>query len=632
MVIEILPSELIDQIAAGEVIENPSAVIKELVENSIDSGADEIEIELKDSGLMSIRIVDNGCGISKEDLLKAPLRHATSKIKSFNDLYSINTMGFRGEALASIFSVAKTRIISKFKNSSETFEINSDNLSEVIVSSCSKSTTIVVEDLFYKTPARRKYLKSNTMELKAVVDIVNRFEVFYHNIKITLKNNDKVLVNKPKFSNKLDNLIYVLGKDLKGNIMEFDESSNGIRVYGYIGKPTSLSYSFRKNQYFFVNERFIKSKLLRDAVYEGMRNTLMVGRHPFFVLCVDIDPEIVDVNIHPTKVEIRFENELEIFEFLKSAVIKQFETQHNFKEFDEPKEINIDLSEKIDVVRPYDMSSTNKLNSLVKDEKKDVSKYYSSDSQKSFEVNEDEVEYKRTPVEDFIKEVSKSNNLVKSETQILIETEIGEEIFKGALWNELSDFKIIGQLNKTYIMVETPKELLLVDQHVAEEKYYFEQFKKQIIDDNKSAATQMLIKSEVIHLTNSEMLGFEENISSLKTVGFEVEKFGDNEVIVRGVPVSVRRNILNASDLKDMLYDVVVNKKIKCVEDEKFSKVASMACRIAIMAGDELTMPQMRRMIENLRTLKQPFNCPHGRPTFLRYNFYELEKKFKRVV
>ena len=206
------------------------------------------------------------------------------------------------------------------------------------------------------------------------------------------------------------------------------------------------------------------------------------------------------------------------------------------------------------------------------------------------------------------------------------------EIIKGPLYDELSDFKIIGQLNKTYIMVETPKELLLVDQHVAEEKFYFEQFKKQIIDEGKSAATQMLIKSEIIHLTTSEMLGFEENISSLISVGFEVEKFGDNEVIVRGVPVSVRRNILNANDLKDMLYDVVVNKKIKCVEDEKFSKVASMACRIAIMAGDELTMVQMKKIVENLRTLKQPFNCPHGRPTFLKYSFYELEKKFKRVV
>lgn len=624
MVIEILSNELIDQIAAGEVIENPSAVIKELVENSIDSGADEIEIDLVDSGLTSIKIIDNGCGISKEDLLKAPLRHATSKIKNFNDLYSINTMGFRGEALASIFSVAKTRIISKFKDSNETYEVNSEDISSVFLSSCSKSTTIVVEDLFYKTPARRKYLKSNAMELKAVVDIVNRFEVFYHNVKITLKNNDKILVNKPKFNSKHDNLIYVLGKDLKGNIMEFDESSNGIRVYGFIGKPTSLSYSFRKNQYFFVNERFIKSKLLRDAVYEGMRNTLMVGRHPFFVLCVDIDPEIVDVNIHPTKVEIKFENELEIFEFMKNAVVKQFETQSNFKEFDEtPKEYDLDLSTKIESVKNYDLG--NKLSEVIKDDKKetkDVSKYYTSEKQQNFEVNEDEVTYEK--IESSVGE--------KIENKVLNNEIIEEEIEKGVLWDDLSDYKILGQLNKTYIMVETPKELLLVDQHVAEEKFYFEQFKKQIIDSGKSAQTQMLIKSEVIHLTNSEMLGFEENKESLISVGFEVEKFGDNEVIVRGVPVSVRKNILNAEDLKDMLYDVVVNKKIKCVEDEKFSKVASMACRIAIMAGDELSMTQMRRMIENLRTLKQPFNCPHGRPTFLKYTYYDLEKKFKRVV
>jgi DNA mismatch repair protein MutL len=631
MVIEVLSEELINQIAAGEVIENPSAVIKELVENAIDAGATDIEIDLVDSGLTSIRIVDNGCGISKEDLLRAPLRHATSKIKNFNDLYSINTMGFRGEALASIFSVAKTKIVSKFIGGGfdVAYEVNSLDTLSVVESSCSKSTTILVEDLFYKTPARRKYLKSNTLELKSVVDIVSRFEVFYHNIKIILKNNDKVLVNKPIFNSSYENILYVLGKDLKNNLMEFDCSMSGLRVYGFIGKPISISYAFRKNQYFFVNERFIKSKLLRDAVYDGMRNTLMVHRHPFFVICVDIDPEVIDVNIHPTKVEIKFENEVEIFEFVKKSIIEQFETQSNFKEFDDNSgsgsdvyDYDLDLTKKINSVRDYELNSDVKLKDYIDNSKKsdkDISKYYSAEKQTNFEVNEDEVIYKKI-------------ESTKDEKLEILSLELEEEIEKGPLYEELSDYKILGQLNKTYIMIETPKELLLIDQHVAEERFYFEQFKKQIIDEGKLAATQMLIKSEVIHLSTSEMLNFEENCDSLKTIGFEVEKFGDNEVIVRGVPVSVRRNILSAMDLKDMLYDVVVNKKIKCVEDEKFSKVASMACRIAIMAGDELTMLQMRGMIENLRILKQPFNCPHGRPTFLKYSFYDLEKKFKRVV
>jgi len=602
MVIRVLADEIINQIAAGEVIENPSAVVKELVENSIDSGASIIEIDIEDSGLKRISISDNGCGISKEDLLKAPLRHATSKIESFNDLYSINTMGFRGEALASIFSVAKTRIISRLVDSDKTFEISSDDFGNAKESSGKMSTSVIVEDLFYKTPARRKYLKSSNMELKAIVDIVNRFEVFYSNVKITLKHNGKILVNKPIFDSEEKNLYYVLGKDLKGNLIEFEEEMQGIKVSGFFGNPSELTYSFRKNQYLYVNSRYVKSKLVRDAIYEGFTSNLMVGRHPFFVIFIEIDPEIVDVNVHPTKIEIRFENELEIYEFVKKTINKQFEKVSTFKEF-EPKEYDVDLSEKLDEVNPY---------SQIPKEKDNTSKYYSSEKQTNFHVNEDVVEYQKT------------------ESKTVGEFDSENEIEKGVLWDELVDFKVLGQLNKTYILVETPTQFLLVDQHVAEEKYYFEVFKNQF--KNGSVKTQSLLKSVIISLSNSEMLMYEENKTLIKQVGFETEKFGENEILVRAVPISISGKIEHAQNLKDMLYEILINKKIRCVEEEKYSKLASMACRISVMAGDELTMPQMRRMVENLRTLKQPFNCPHGRPTFLKYDYKDLEKKFKRIV
>lgn len=603
MTINLLPEEIINQIAAGEVIENPSAVVKELVENSIDSGASIIDIEIEDSGLKKIIISDNGCGISKEDLLKAPLRHATSKIKEFNDLYAINTMGFRGEALASIFSVAKTKIISRVNGEGFAYEISSDNVSEVLDSACSMSTTIVVEDLFYKTPARRKYLKSSNMELKAIVDIVNRFEVFYSNVKINLKHNGKVLVNKPAFDLDEKNLLYVLGKDLKGNLIEFSEEMHGIKVSGFIGNPSELTYSFRKNQYLYVNKRYVKSKLVRDAIYEGFTSNLMVGRHPFFVLFVEIDPEIIDVNVHPTKIEIRFENELEIYEFVKKVINKQFEVSKNFKEF-EPKEYDVDLSEKIDVVKSYEP---------IVSQKDDSSKYYSSEKQSSFEIKEDEIVYEKPEI--------KIEEIVVEE----------EEVVRGVLWDELSDYKILGQLNKTYILVETPNQFLIVDQHVAEEKFYYEKFKRDF-ESGRKVKTQFLLKPEVISLTNSEVLLYEENKDVLNSIGFETEKFGENDILVRAVPINVRREIVSVHNLRDMLYDILVNKKIKCVEDEAYSKIASMACRISIMAGDELSMPQMKRMIENLRSLKQPFNCPHGRPTFLKYEYKDLEKKFKRIV
>lgn len=601
MSIELLSDEIINQIAAGEVIESPSAVVKELVENSIDSGADEIEISIVNSGLDKIQITDNGCGISKEDLLKAPLRHATSKIKSFNDLYNISTMGFRGEALASIFSISDASIKSKFDN--ETFEIKSNDISTLNESSCKSSTTITVENLFYNTPARKKYLKSEALEFKAIIDIVNRFEVFYHNIKFVLKHNSKTIVNKPKFESKLDNLYYVLGKDLKDNLFEFNEKINGIKVYGFISKPSNLTYSFRKNQYLYVNNRYIQSKLIRDAIYEGYSSNLMTGRHPFYVLFIDIDPEIIDCNVHPTKIEIKFENELEIYEFISNVIKKQFETKESFKEFEvkeENKSLNEIISEVEDTIRGRVYNEPKEI---------DKSKYYSSEKQSHFDVvNEDNIEFNR------IKKVEIN--------------ELDEKL--GPLGKELNEYKILGQLNKTYIIVETPKELLLVDQHVCEEKYYFEKFKE--MKNSSQNKSQMLLKPELIHLTNSEMILFEENFDLMKQIGFDCNKFGDNEVKINSVPINIRNEILTKENLRDMLYNILINKKIKCVEEENNSKLASMACRISIMAGDELTMPQMKRMIENLKRLKQPFNCPHGRPTFLKYSYYELDKKFKRII
>ncbi len=602
MTINILSEEIINQIAAGEVIENPSAVIKELIENSIDSKATQIDIDIEDYGLKKIVVTDNGFGISKEDLEKAPLRHATSKIQSFNDLYNINSMGFRGEALASIFSISNSKIISKREGEVISYEISSKDL-KVKEGGSGFGTSVYVENIFYNTPARKKYLKSNNIELKSILDIVNRYEVFYNNIKFTLKHNGKILVNKPIFKNEIDNLYYVLGKELKDNLIYFEKEVEGIKIKGFIANPSEITYSFKKNQYVYVNNRYVKSKIISDAIYSGFGTNLMTGRHPFFVVFVDVDPEIVDVNVHPTKIEIRFENELDIYEFVKECVVKAFEENSTFKKFEpEFSEVDTKISSHFEDVE-------------FKDVKKPQTKskdYFSKEVQREFNVKEDEVEYIKIP-EKLKEEILES-----------------EERDKGPLFEELKNYKILGQLNKTYILVETDKEFLLVDQHVCEEKYYFEKFKENL-KDSKSKS-QKLLSGEVVHLSNSEMLLYEENKDVINSVGFGCEKFGENEIIVREVPTTVRREVMNATNLRDILYDILINKKIKCVEDEKYSKIASMACRISVMAGDELTNSQMHRMVENLRYLKQPFNCPHGRPTFLKYEFKDLEKKFKRIV
>jgi len=605
MSINLLPDEIINQIAAGEVIENPSAVIKELIENSIDAKSTQIDIEIEDYGLKNILIKDNGVGISKQDLLKAPLRHATSKIKNFADLYHIKTMGFRGEALASIFSVAKTKIISKQNN--DAYEITSQNKTQVKNSACSKGTLIEVQDLFYNTPARKKYLKSNNLELKSIIDVINRFTIYYHNIKFTLKHNGKILINKPQFKTKQDNLYYVLGKDLRDNLLYFENNINGIKVSGFLGKPSTINYAYKKNQNIYVNTRYIKSKLISDAIYEGFSTNLMSGRHPLFILFIDIDPEIVDVNIHPTKIEIKFENELEVYEFVKNSIKQVFEKSDIIKPFEQKtRDYSLDeITPQISPVKTY--PKVEKINS-----------HYTKDTQKSLQFQEQVLDYKKQDQQLPMQNIKEQ----------IIENK--QNITYGPLYDILKDYKIIGQVDKTFIIVETPFEMIMLDQHVVEEKFFYETIKDQI--ENKKFKTQILLKPQVINFSQSEMLLYKENFELFEKLGFEIEEFGSNEIIVRSVPISINNKELSPQIVKDIIGEITIDKKFKQLEHKTLDKIASISCKKSLKAGEELTIPQIHKIIENLKKLKEPFNCPHGRPIMLRYTFKDLEKNFKRII
>lgn len=607
MTINILPDEIINQIAAGEVIENPAAVIKELIENSIDAGSNNIEVEIEEYGLKKILIRDNGCGISREDLLKAPLRHSTSKIKNFNDLYNIKTMGFRGEALASIFSISNAKIISRQEGEDEAFEILSDDILKTNLSASGVGTTIVVENLFYNTPARKKYLRSENLELKAILDVINRFVVFYSDIKFSLKHNSRMLINKPQFKNKIDNIYYTLGKDLRDNLLEIDDKIKGISINGYIGKPSNISYPIRKNQYMYVNSRYIKSKVIRDAIYAGFSTNLMEARHPFFVLDIQIDPEIVDVNIHPTKIEVKFENELEVYEFVRNAIKKVFLQNETFKPFEERKEKNLDLSSQI-----------KDLPELKKSIKIEPKNYFSKEFQKSLQVNERPLEYNSYE--------TKSEEILDNFDEKL---ESEKVVAYGPLFDILKEYKIVGQLNKTYIILEIPDRMIIVDQHAAEEKFNYEMFREQL--ENK-VSTQKLLKSEIIDLSSSQMLLYRENLDLLKKLGFKTEEFGSNQIKVLEVPINLRKNTLDPQIIKYILEEVSVDRKFKSLENDKLEKLASMSCRKSIKAGYEMTSLEIHNLIEQLKRLKEPFNCPHGRPVLLEYSFLDLEKKFKRIV
>lgn len=617
MGVEILPEEIINQIAAGEVIENPAAVIKELVENAIDAKAKSISIVLEDSGLKKILVKDDGFGMNEQDLLKAPLRHATSKISSFEDLYSINTMGFRGEALASIFSIAKTTITTKTKNKDLGISINSQQLDKIIQTGAPLGTQVLVEDIFYNTPARKKYLKSKNLELRSIIEIVKRFQLSYPQLEIILKHNNITLIHKPSFSTQKENIEYVLGREVRGKLIEVNYSTPGITIKGHIANPTEISYSYKKNQYFFINGRYITSKILQQALYEGFGSNLMIKKHPSFVIFIEIDPEIIDVNVHPTKTHIRFENESEIFNCVYESIKNIFETKTLFKEFDS--KIDVEVSEKPRM------------------EKEKSSQYFTKDFQKNFEVSEEKITYEQKPTDLFEEKklkkidnkltknsIDQKNTIPESQSQNSLDLE------QGPLYGELKEYKILGQLDKTYILVETKNSLLLVDQHVAEEKYLYE---KMIYDkEHGKIKQQTLLKPYLIQLEKNEMMEYQEHKELLSQVGFDHEKFGENEIMIRAVPITLGHKINHPDRFTDMLHSILSNKTIKCLHDEKHAKTASLACRSAIMAGDELTPPQMKKIVENLKYLKQPFQCPHGRPTFLRYDFKELQKKFKRIV
>ena len=630
MGIKLLSDEIINQIAAGEVIENPSAIIKELIENSIDAKSTQIDIEIENAGLKKIVIKDNGIGISKNDLLNAPKRHATSKIRNFEDLYHINSMGFRGEALASIFSVAKTKIISKQKDK-EAFEINSSDINKIIQSSGFVGTTIIVEDLFYNTPVRKKYLKSENIELKNILDIVKRFLISYKNIKFTLKHNSKSLINKPILISELDNIYYLFEKEIRGNLLEINFKEKGIKINGFIGNPSAITYSNKKNQYLFVNKRFIKSKLIKDAIYEGFSTNLMEGRNPFFVLFIEIDPEIIDVNIHPSKIEIKFENELEIYLLIKNAISKVFSENIIFKQFSENNEKDLDLNQHLkdnkfenndnnnnnDNYNYNYKTNKNNLNGTLDNLNKS---YFTKETQKPLYIKE-----KINTFNEFQDEVNNENF-----EDISKEISTKDKVTYGPLYEKLKEYRIIGQVNKTFIIIEVENEMIIIDQHVAEEKFYFEKFKLEL--KNKKISSQTLLNSEVLSLTKQEMLLYKENFDLLQKLGFKIEEFGENEIIIREVPIGINKEVISPKIIIEILYEISIDNKFKLLETKKIEKLASMACKKSIKAGHEMTIPEIHKMIENLKKLKEPFNCPHGRPILLNWSFKDLEKKFKRIV
>lgn len=680
--INILNEDTANKIAAGEVVERPSSVVKELVENSIDAGSKNITIEIEDGGISLIRIIDDGDGIYKDDIKKAFMPHATSKIAKLDDIYGISTLGFRGEALPSIASVAKVNLKSKILNSEYGYEINikGGKFGEVCECGTNKGTIIEVRDLFFNVPARKKFLKSISKEGSLINDIITRISIANPDISFKLFNNHKKVIHTFGNNDIKDTLRIIYGKSITDNILYFEDSSDLITIHGYVGKE-EISRGSRNNQSIFVNKRYIKSRSLAIAVEQAFKSFSTVNKFPFFVLFIEIYPEYIDVNIHPTKAEVKFNDERMIFKkiftavhnSLKNDIFKSFAIEDEIKNIEtvQPsfEEITFKIKQEEDKVKlannllkeainnggilksdkSYVSSSLNKedikkcvlkdsniINNSVdipvtiKDNFKNNYEVYDKSDINSIDYYKNEIIPSNTISKnnniktDVINEPLMSNyNSLNQSDNVNYDNDIRYEK-KNAKFPPIS---IIGQYNKTYILGEYDGTLYMIDQHAAHEKMYFEKYIKDIESGN--IIVQPLIIPSVIDLTVDDYSYFKENKGIFKEAGFTLEEFGGTSIALKEVPYFLGK--LNPKKLFIEILDNLKNLGNGKTIEVKHNAIATKACKSAIKGNDELQMSEMVKLIEDLRYIDDPFHCPHGRPIIIKFTSTDIDKKFKRI-
>jgi DNA mismatch repair protein MutL len=614
--INLLSENTANKIAAGEVVERASSVVKELVENSLDAGSKNITIEIEDSGNKLIRITDDGNGIHPEDIEKAFMPHGTSKISSLEDIYDIQSFGFRGEALASIAAVSKVRLKSRMENFDYGREICIEG-GKVIYEKdvgCNLGTEIEVKDLFFNTPARQKFLKSPQREKSIINDLVLKLALGNYKASVTLINDDKQTLRT--FSeDELDKTLRILyGKEVYENVIPIENYSDILSVYGFIGKE-NISRGSRNRQSIFVNKRLVKSSLITAAVENAFKSFIMVNKFPFFVIYIDIFPEFIDPNVHPTKNEVKFLEERVLFKTIFDGVHSALKESLK-KNFIIPEEIeDTSMTGENKLYKSYDSSESSQIGYLsdVSYKNKDNNLNYNGDF-----ISNKEINYNENPT--YIREITIESQDEPKVSNIYSEKEISK-------LPKFPPIKLIGQCFNSYIIGEYLEQLYLIDQHAAHEKILFEKYRKSI--GNLNVVSQILAVPTIIPLTFDEYAIYKDNEDIFSNVGFVVESFGENDVLVREVPL-----FLGKPHINNLFHDMIDNIKSMgsgLTIDVKYDKIASLACKAAVKANDKLSEVEILSLLEELRYIDEPFTCPHGRPTIIKYTLKEIEKSFKRI-
>lgn len=620
--IRLLDSETIDKIAAGEVVERPANVVKELVENAIDGHSTIINIEIKSGGIDMIRVTDNGIGIENNQVKTAFLRHATSKLSNISDLENLFSLGFRGEALSSISAVSKAEMITKTEESllGSRICVEGGKITELSEIGAPKGTTVIVRQLFYNTPARKKFLKSPQTEGARIEEVVERIALSHPEISFSFTNNGKTKFTTSGNGSVKDVIYRIYGREIYERLLEVDYDNGENHIYGYVARP-EYNLGTRELEIFLVNHRLVSSKELSVSVESGCKGYLMQHRFPFCVVFVDTDPAKLDVNVHPQKSEVRFSDILNVSQDITKAISDSLK---------EPELIPVVPIP--DVPIPDVIPASNVCENNKESKKTDVPETHGNISQEVVPVIPDIIKKEVVPQAFETKRVSEKIEQVRKD--IVSDSEMiykQQDMFEERLVDDtpLNNYTIIGQIFNTYWIITLNDNMYIVDQHAAHEKVNYENFLKAYKNDD-SVSSQMINPPVVVTLTPGQSVILKENYDLFSKIGYEIEEFGERSYAIRGVPFELfgyDQNELFMSLMDELSSNGKVNTPELILE-----KLASMSCKAAIKGGMKVSYEEMNSLMKQLMTLENPYHCPHGRPVFICITKTELEKKFKRIV
>ena len=671
--IQVLDQKTIDKIAAGEVVERPASVVKELVENSIDSGATAITVEIKEGGISLIRVTDNGCGIPAEQVPIAFLRHATSKITSIEDLLTVRSLGFRGEALSSIAAVGQVELITKTGDAMTglRYEIHGGIEQNVEEIGCPEGTTFIVRNLFYNTPARRKFLKTAMTEGNYVSELVEQIAMSHPDISFKFVNNGQNKLSTSGNGSLKDILYHIYGRDIAANLLPIEAERNGMKISGYVAKPY-ISRGNRSFEHYFVNGRYIKSPIITKAIEESYKTFVMIHKFPFVAIYLTVDSKLLDVNVHPRKMEMRYSRGDELYKFIFEEiryVLLQKELIPEVSQTAARKKADSEQPAAPSVPEPFE-TNRRKQESVYSSEKKDnFQSFYGLQNETPPTVHEKEAIYQATVTLEHAsapvvtaehitseritsgieassknpseKNISVEQPSIESLEQTSAETGTPEpEVQSNIRKDQISLFesgfmteearpkhRLIGQLFKTYWLIEYENNLFIMDQHAAHEKVMYEKLMKQY--EKREILSQQIHPPLVISVNPVEQEALRKNMDFFEQMGFQIESFGGNEYMLRAVPLETYG--LAAQDIFIDFVDSLTEEGNHLNIDLFIYKIATMACKAAVKGNMKLSFAEADALIDQLLQLDNPYNCPHGRPTIIAMTETELEKKFRRI-